>query len=309
MGVDRESKLKNVLDQLMQSYREHPDIERIGNLDLPVKESIIQLVEDILVLLYPGLIRQESFDHLNLPYLAGQKLVSILERLEEFTEQVICWKFSQERADCSKNERFGEEVEKIAFSFLEYLPELREILTEDVDAILRGDPAAVSKREIVLAYPGLLAISVYRIAHFLHRLNVPLIPRIMTEYIHSKTGIDIHPGAQIGRGVMIDHGTGVVIGETSVIGNNIRIYQGVTLGALSPPKAMSSPDTKRHPTIEDRVVIYSGATILGNVTIGEGSVIGGNVWLVNDVPPESRIYLEDGSERYGLKSESSIDKA
>ena len=308
MGVNRESKLKQVLDRLMQSYREHPDIELIGTLDLPAKDSIIQLVEDILVLLYPGLIRQESFDHLNLPYLAGQKLVSILERLEEYTEQVICWKFSQEGADCSKNRQFGEEVEKIAFSFLEYLPELRETLTEDVDAILRGDPAAVSKLEIVLAYPGLLAISVYRIAHFLQRLNVPLIPRIMTEYIHSKTGIDIHPGAQIGRGVMIDHGTGVVIGETSVIGNSIRIYQGVTLGALSPPKAMSNPDTKRHPTIEDRVVIYSGATILGNVTIGVGSVIGGNVWLVNDVPPESRIYLETGSERYGLRPESSICK-
>lgn len=292
MGFDRELKLKQVLEKLMQSYSEHPDIERIGSLALPAKESIIKLVEDILVLLYPGLIRQESIDHLNLPYLAGQKLVSVLERLEEYTEQVLCWKYSQEGEDCENIMHFGEKVEEISFNFLDYLSELRETLTEDVDAILKGDPAAVSKREIVLAYPGLLAISVYRIAHFLHRLNVPLIPRIMTEYVHSRTGIDIHPGAHIGNAVMIDHGTGVVIGETSEIGNHVRIYQGVTLGALSPLKAMSNPDIKRHPTIEDRVVIYSGATILGNVIIGAGSVIGGNVWLVRDVPPESRIFLQ-----------------
>ena len=302
MSHIRQKKLDHILKQLLDSYQEHSEIELIGSVSLPAKDSIIQLVDDILVVLYPGLIRQESFNHLNLAYLAGQKLVSILERLELYIEQVLCWKFSQEGDNCRENQQFVEEVEQINFSFLEYLPSLRETLALDVEAILNGDPAAVSRREIVLAYPGLIAVSVYRIANFLHKQNVPLIPRIMTEYIHSRTGIDIHPGAEIGRGLMIDHGTGVVIGETSVIGNETRIYQGVTLGALSPAKSMAEPELKRHPTIEDNVIIYSGATILGNVTIGTGSIIGGNVWLVQDVPPESRVYLEDAPEKQEIRS-------
>ena len=302
MSIKRQEKLDQVLNQLLKSYREHSEIELIGSVELPAKDSIIRLVDDILVVLYPGLIRQESFDHLNLPYLAGQKLVSILERLELYTEQVLCWKYSQEGDNCHDNQQFGKQIEQITFSFLEYLPSLRETLALDVEAILRGDPAAVSKREIVLAYPGLIAVSVYRIANFLHKKNVPLIPRIMTEYIHSRTGIDIHPGAEIGRGLMIDHGTGVVIGETAVIGNDTRIYQGVTLGALSPLKSMADPELKRHPTIEENVIIYSGATILGKVSIGAGSIIGGNVWLVHDVPPGSRVYLEDAPEKQEIRS-------
>ena len=302
MNESRQEKLNQVLGKLLDSYREYSEIELIGSVGLPAKDSIIKLVDDILVVLYPGLIRQESFDHLNLPYLAGQKLVSILERLELFIEQVLCWKFSQEGENCRENQEFGEEVEQISFSFLEYLPSLREVLAQDVEAILKGDPAAVSRREIVLAYPGLIAVSVYRIANFLHKQKVPLIPRIMTEYIHSRTGIDIHPGAEIDKGLMIDHGTGVVIGETAVIGNDTRIYQGVTLGALSPARSMADPELKRHPTIEDNVIIYSGATILGNVTIGTGSIIGGNVWLVHDVPPGSRVYLEDAPEKQEIRS-------
>ena len=295
MGIERKAKLNNVLERLLLSYKEHPEIELISSMKLPAKDSIILLVDDILVLIYPGLIRHESVDQLNLTYHSGQKLVSILERLEEYTNQVLCWKFYQEGKDCLKDIKFKDQVEEIIFRFLDYLPNLRNILSEDVDAILRGDPAAVSKREVVLAYPGLLAISVHRIAHFLYCLNLPLIPRIMAEYIHSKTGIDIHPGAKIGKGIMIDHGTGVVIGQTTIIGRNVRIYQGVTLGGLSPKKSMNEPEKKRHPTIEDNVIIYSGATILGDVTIGEGSVIGGNVWLVRDVPPKSRIYIQDTS--------------
>ena len=167
------------------------------------------------------------------------------------------------------------------------------MLSEDVEAILRGDPASVSKREIVLAYPGLQAVSVFRIAHFLHQRSVPLIPRIMTEHIHSKTGIDIHPGVSIGRGLMIDHGTGIVIGETAVIKDQVRLYQGVTLGALSPQHSLANPDLKRHPTIENNVIVYAGATILGDVVVGEGSIIGGNVWLTHSIPPNSRVFLKD----------------
>ncbi len=179
--------------------------------------------------------------------------------------------------------------EAVSEKFFQYLPELYRILNTDINAIHRGDPAAVSRFEVIRAYPGFYALSFYRIAHALHELDVPLLPRILTEYAHSKTGIDIHPGAQIGEHFMIDHGTGTVIGETSVIGEHVKMYQGVTLGGMSINKSMAKK--KRHPTIEDNVVLYSGATILGgNTVIGEGSVIGGNVWLTQSVPPGSLVY-------------------
>jgi serine O-acetyltransferase len=295
--ISREVRLRNAVDSLLESYIKHPEIERIGTVSLPAKESIIQLAEDILVMLFPGLIRQESFDQLNLPYVMGQKTVSIFYRMRDALEQVLCWEASQEGQNCSEHMDFSEQVEALVFEFLEDLPRLRDVLAEDVDAIMEGDPAATSKREVVLAYPGLQALSVFRIANYLHRREVPLIPRILTEYVHSRFGIDIHPNAELGRGIMIDHGTGVVIGGTAIIGNHVRIYQGVTLGALSPSKHTGHPTSKRHPTIEDDVIIYSGATILGgDTTIGKGSVIGGNVWLTHSVPPYSRVYLKDPSQ-------------
>jgi serine O-acetyltransferase len=177
----------------------------------------------------------------------------------------------------------------VSDSFFQYLPELFRILNTDIEAILQGDPAARTEFEVIRAYPGFYALSFYRIAHCLHYLEVPVLPRILTEFAHSKTGIDIHPAAQIGEYFMIDHGTGIVIGETTTIGEHVKIYQGVTLGALSINKTMAKQ--KRHPTIEDNVVIYSGATILGgNTLIGEGSVIGGNVWLTQSVPPGSLVF-------------------
>jgi len=293
MTINQEKRLQNTINALLNSYRKHPEIEHISNIDLPAKENLIALLEDIQVLLFPGLIRQESFDYLNLPHLIGQQTVSIYYRLKEAIEQVLCWKATEEGKNCDEQPEFGKQVESIAFEFLEYLPQLREILSEDIDAILRGDPASVSKREIVLAYPGLQAVSVFRIANFLHKRNVPLLPRIMTEYIHSKTGIDIHPGVSMGKGFMIDHGTGIVIGETTIIKDHVRIYQGVTLGALSPQSSMANPNLKRHPTIENNVIVYSGATILGDVLIGKDSIIGGNVWITNDIPPESRVFLKN----------------
>ncbi|WP_342644364.1 serine acetyltransferase [Mucilaginibacter sp. CSA2-8R] len=177
----------------------------------------------------------------------------------------------------------------IAAAFFAQVPDLYRILNTDIKAIYEGDPAAFSEFEVIRSYPGLFAISLYRIAHQLCRLGVPLIPRILTEYAHSKTGIDIHPSAKIGEYFHIDHGTGVVIGESCTIGNHVKIYQGVTLGALSVRKSMAG--TKRHPTVQDRVVIYSGATILGGETIiGHDSVIGGNVWLTDSVAPHSTVY-------------------
>ncbi len=179
--------------------------------------------------------------------------------------------------------------EKLSADFFHQLPEIYRVLNTDIDAIHQGDPAARTEFEVIRAYPGFYALSFYRIAHALHLSGVPLLPRILTEYAHSKTGIDIHPAARIGEHLMIDHGTGIVIGETTVIGEHVKMYQGVTLGALSISKNMVKQ--KRHPTIEDNVVIYSGATILGGDTlIGEGSVIGGNVWLTQSVPPGSLVY-------------------
>jgi len=305
MSTDQGKRLQNLIDALMTSYRKHPEIEHIGTVDLPAKESIVSLVEDIQVLLFPGLIRQESFDYLNLPHMVGQQTVSIFYRLKEAIELVLCWKASQEGEQCEELPEFEGQVEVIAFEFLEYIPELRDILSEDVDAILHGDPASVSKREIVLAYPGLQAVSVYRIAHFLHERDVPLIPRIMTEYIHSRTGIDIHPGVSIGKGLMIDHGTGIVIGETAIIKDHVRLYQGVTLGALSPQHSLANPDLKRHPTIEDKVIVYSGATILGDTVIGEGSIVGGNVWLTHSIPPNSRIFLNEDTSGQEVRIKTS----
>jgi serine O-acetyltransferase len=185
--------------------------------------------------------------------------------------------------DCNNEEK--------ARLFFNNLPGLYELLNTDIKAILDGDPAAKSEFEIIRAYPGFYAISFYRLAHALLKLDVPLIPRILTEYAHSKTGIDIHPGAEVGQYLYIDHGTGIVIGETAQIGNHVKFYQGVTLGALSVDKSMSS--LKRHPTVEDHVVIYAGATILGGETvIGHNSIIGGNVWLTRSVPPYSTVYHE-----------------
>ena len=184
-------------------------------------------------------------------------------------------------------------ADAVVLRFVERLPEVRRRLAEDVEAAFEGDPAAKSFAEIVVAYPSIRAIAVYRLAHELHILGVPVLPRMMTEHAHDRTGIDIHPGAKIGRRFFIDHGTGVVIGETCEIGDNVRLYQGVTLGARSPRHGESLRGQKRHPTIEDDVTIYAGATILGGETvIGSGSVIGGNVWLMESVPPGSKVIVE-----------------
>jgi serine O-acetyltransferase len=186
------------------------------------------------------------------------------------------------------------EPEPIADGFHAALPALRETLLDDAAAIYTGDPAAADHDEVVRTYPGFLAIAIYRLAHHFHREGVPVVPRVLTEYAHARTGIDIHPGATIGRRFCIDHGTGIVIGETCEIGSNVKLYQGVTLGALSVSKALSR--TKRHPTVEDDVVIYASTTILGGDTVvGKGSIIGGNVWLLRSVPPYSRVHYAPGS--------------
>ena len=231
-------------------------------------------------------------DNVNLGYYFGQEVTAFYEALAEQITLAIrheCLRHDQPCTDCLNR---GHES---AVAFLEELPKLRRILARDVVAAYEGDPAAKGYDEIIFSYPGVFAVTVYRIAHQLHHQGVPLIPRIMTEYAHSLTGIDIHPGAHIGERFFIDHGTGVVVGETTIIGDRVRVYQGVTLGALSLPRDSVERlrTAKRHPTIEDDVVIYSGATILGGETvIGARSVIGGNVWITESVPPDTRVFLK-----------------
>jgi serine O-acetyltransferase len=238
---------------------------------VPSNEVIAGWAWKVICVLYPEL-SQSNFPTIEA---INEEFVKLEEKL------VVILNKTKSCSNCNQ--------EQVSAQFFRQLPEIYRVLNTDIDAIQQGDPAVRTEFEVIRAYPGFHALCFYRIAHVLHQMNIPLLPRILTEYAHGKTGIDIHPAAQIGEHFMIDHGTGIVIGETSVIGQHVKMYQGVTLGALSVNKSMA--ESKRHPTIEDNVVIYSGATILGgNTLIGEGSVIGGNVWLTQSVPAGSLVY-------------------
>jgi serine O-acetyltransferase len=240
----------------------------------PATSSVSRFITKILLIMFP----EQTKKHFH----STSELQLAFDKLELELTGILT----------SMQEHLADDPKNIAKKFIAQLPEVHRLLTTDVTAILTGDPAAKTEYEVVRAYPGFYAITFYRLAHVLHNLNVPLIPRTITEYAHSKTGIDIHPGAEIGEYFYIDHGTGVVIGETAVIGNNVKLYQGITLGALSVSKEMAS--LKRHPTIEDNVVIYSGATILGGETIiGHDSIVGGNVWLTKSIPAYTKIYHQE----------------
>ena len=256
---------------------------------LPSRASVIEMAEALRFALFPGFFGAGEVDARNLSFNVGTTLDHALRLLREQAGRALrllrgddrCW-----GAECDQR------AEEIADAFLARLPEVQRLLESDVLAAFEGDPAASAPEEVVYCYPGLFALTSYRIAHELHALGVPLVPRMITEHAHSLTGIDIHPGATIGESFFIDHGTGVVIGETAVIGHRVRLYQGVTLGAKSFCEGADGKLVKgqpRHPIVEDDVVIYAGATILGRVTIGQGSVIGGNVWLTRSVPAQSVI--------------------
>jgi serine O-acetyltransferase len=249
---------------------------------------VARIAEDLRSTLFPGYFGSLEINQDNLHFHLGSKLDSIVRSLEEQIQRSLCFACTETEADRNCQDRGS----SLANQFLQRLGEVQKTLAGDVIAAHEGDPACTSPDEAILAYPGLYALTYFRVAHLLHELGIPLLPRIITEIAHNKTGIDIHPGARIGEKFFIDHGTGVVIGETCRIGNGVRIYQGVTLGAKSFPLDDQGRPVKgipRHPIIEDDVVIYAGATILGRVTIGRGSTIGGNVWLTRSVPPESRI--------------------
>jgi serine O-acetyltransferase len=257
-------------------------------IELPSREVCLDVMQQLRAILFPGYFQLSEFSEEGIVHHLGAALDRIAFSLQEQIRRGFCFCCGGD-GDLQKcNDR----ARNITAIFLEKMPEVMNLLIEDVQAAYEGDPAAESPSETIFCYPGIFAITNHRVAHELYNLKVPVIPRIISENAHSLTGIDIHPGARIGKRFFIDHGTGVVIGETSVIGNGVRIYQGVTLGAKSFPldeKGNPIKGIDRHPIIEDDVVIYAGATILGRVTIGARSVIGGNVWLTKGVPPDSSI--------------------
>lgn len=281
-----------VTEKIIESCYDKNGYTHIDNEPIPSKESVIEIINKLKEIIFPGYFSSGKLDQVNLNYILGQSVSVLFDRLSQQIALSLrhdCFRYNQPCIECV------EQGHRISIAVLEAIPEIRKILSNDIRAVYGGDPAARSIDEIIFSYPGVFAIAVYRIAHKLFEFDVPLLPRIMTEYAHNLTGIDIHPGAEIGESFGIDHGTGIVIGETTVIGENVRIYQGVTLGALSLPKDAVDKlrGKKRHPTIEDEVIIYSGATILGGDTvIGARSVIGGNVWITKSVPPDTTVIME-----------------
>ena len=287
-----ERRLDSTLEKLLDSYREIGGINHLEGPNLPSRESLVRIITDFQSILFPGFYEETPLDRDNIHFKTAETLARLTGNLLVETEKSICFR-NRARKLTIMDYECRSEGELIVYDILKKLPEIRHRIRKDVDAAFRGDPAAKSFDEVILSYPGLEAIIIHRVAHEFWIKDIPLLPRMMSEYIHGKTGIDIHPGARIGDSFFIDHGTGVVIGETTVIGRDVKVYQGVTLGALSVKK--EEADRKRHPTIEDEVTIYSGATILGGETvIGRGSIIGGNVWLTGSVPAYSRIYTRPG---------------
>ncbi len=282
--------LEGAIDDVVASYTGKLEIDNLESAALPNKRAVIEAVEHLKPVLFMGFYSTHRLGPSNLREAVAVHLRVAHQILVEQIERALTYDHWMGRSEKVPPKGCSEDL---VLTFLRGFPELRRVLNEDVLAAYEGDPAAKSIEDVVFSYPSIEAISSYRLAHGLWQMGVPMIPRIITEQAHARTGIDINPGARIGERLFIDHGTGVVVGETSVIGNRVKLYQGVTLGALSIPKR--DPSGKRHPTIEDDVTIYAGATILGGDTvIGAGSIIGGNVWLVHSVPPGSKVF---GRER------------
>ena len=294
--------LPEITEALVATYTECSRTSHLGHKPLPSREAIVEILDDLMDILYPGYWRRQNLHIGNVEYHVGDLIDGLHDKL---TTQIA--RALRHEAECGSVEPppvpfdFEAVAQQKTVELLRSLPDLRMLLEQDVQAAFEGDPAAKSYHEIIFCYPGLEAVTVYRIAHQLLLLGVPLIPRMMTEYAHCKTGIDIHPGARIGTGFFIDHGTGVVIGETCDIGNNVKLYQGVTLGALSFPRDAAGNiirGMKRHPTLEDDVVVYANATILGGDTvIGRHAVVGSSVWLTHSVEPYTVVSMEKPSLR------------
>jgi serine O-acetyltransferase len=292
-----DAELPELVEGLIESYRSEPRAHHINRRFLPSRDEIIEIIELLLQLIYPGYYGRQDLTDQNLPYHVGVLLSTTRDKLQRQISVCLCY-HRETNGECPEAAATlsRRHASDLAARFLRQLPAIRSVLISDVQAAYDGDPAATHLDEIILAYPGLLAVTVYRVAHALLELGVPLMPRIMTEWAHARTGADIHPGATVGPRFFIDHATGVVIGETSHIGANVKLYQGVTLGATSHPRDKDGRvirHTKRHPTVEDDVTVYANATILGGqTTVGASSIVGGSVFLAQSVAPHSRVAVK-----------------
>jgi serine O-acetyltransferase len=304
----RATALEHLSEELLESYLGDERARRISRRYLPSREAIVDILESVLELMYPGYFGRRDLDQENLASHVLQAVAALVPKIEREVEHCLCYGREREAprpefSECAPRAR------ELTESFMGRLPGIRALLVRDVQAAFDGDPAATNLDEIILAYPGVLAVSVYRVAHVLYELGVPMMARIMTEWAHSRTGCDIHPGARIGPAFFIDHATGVVIGETSDIGEGVKLYQGVTLGALSFPRDPSGAlirGRKRHPTVESGATLYANATVLGGQTvIGADSVIGGSVFLTRSVPTRSRVSLKEPDLRVASRDSTS----
>lgn len=293
--MDIKTRINETAKALEQNYREQGIFEIAVGMKLPKRAAIVEIINEVRRVMFPGFFGTENIAFVSLDNFAGNTLAGIY--LELYKQIRIAFMFQNQKRIKNGKEPIAEDLkaieamaEKVTQKFFDELPRVQKLLLKDVQALFDGDPAAESLEDVIFSYPGLYAIFVYRIAHVLYQENVPYVPRIMTEYAHGKTGIDINPGATIGEYFFIDHGTGIVIGETCEIGDHVKIYQGVTLGALSTMKGQELSGKKRHPTIGDNVVIYSNTTILGGQTvIGKNSVIAGNTFVTYSIPENTRV--------------------
>lgn len=302
-----ENEIQDIVGKILNDYQKGRTIDKIDIFNQPDKDIIIDVIHKMLKILFPGYYRDKFYKSYN----TNSHLTILMEDVIYYLNKqiAIALKFRSDYENVPE-EKIQEDAEHISLEFFKKIPQIRDYLETDLQAAFDGDPAAQYREEIILSYPGLFAITVNRMAHELFLLNVPLIPRIMTEYAHSETGIDIHPGATIGKYFCIDHGTGIVVGETTEIGDYVKIYQGVTLGALSTRDVEKLRNKKRHPTIKNHVTIYSGASILGGETvIGEGAVIGGNAFITTSIAAGSRVSIKNQELNINVKESKSLQKS
>ena len=282
-----EQKIEQVVDSILNDYAQGRDIDRMEQFARPDKDVVIDIIEKLRRIVFPGYFKDKNYRIYNAKHNLSMLIEDVMYNLNRQITLVFC-NAGQELEQAQEN------AQAVCLEFFRQIPQVRAMVQTDLEASYEGDPAATGMAEIIFAYPGLFAITVYRLAHVLYTLDVPMLPRIMTEHAHSVTGIDIHPGATIGKYFFIDHGTGIVVGETTVIGENVKIYQGVTLGALSTRGGQSLRGKRRHPTIEDRVTIYAGASVLGGDTvIGRDSVIGSNAFITSSIAPCTTVSMKD----------------
>ena len=304
--MDIGNKINNLVDLLMIDFNGGKTIDEVKLHEHPEKDAIVDILEKLRKIVYPGYYRNKSYRVYTVKNNITMLLEDVIYNLIKQISIVLKYSPDYENAD---QENISRAAEDLTFAFLEKIPKIREYIETDVQAAFDGDPAAYNKDEIIFTYPGLFATLTARIAHELYLLNIPLIPRIMTEYAHSQTGIDIHPGTTIGKYFFIDHGTGIVIGETTIIGDHVKIYQGVTLGALSTRGGQQLKNKKRHPTIMDNVTIYSGASILGGDTVvGKNVVVGGNAFITTSIPEGAKVSIRNQELMYNYDSSRPVER-